>query len=144
MVPLTCVFLFMIYWEQSISIHSLSERNFEGSWYECPCILRFLNCASLTYFFVRLLFFLLLYIIFRYGHFTFTAIVLNTNNFFKYPSQFLPICRSQLLASIIRSLNLVADGTQKKWHATFCNILEHCTIICTDLTFWHRNFTFKF
>jgi hypothetical protein len=71
--------------------------------------LRFLNCASLTYFFVRLLFFLLLYI------YTSTAVVLlNTSNFFKYPSQFLPICRSQFLASIIRGLDLEADGTQKK------------------------------
>jgi len=26
------------------------------------------------------------------------------------------------------------DGIQKKRHATFCNILEHCTIICSDLS----------
>ena len=61
-------------------------------WGQCPCILRCLNCASLTYFFVGLLFsfffsFFLFFFntvrLFSYGHFTFTTIAsLRTNYFF--------------------------------------------------------------
>jgi hypothetical protein len=105
----------VIYWKHSTSLHSLSERNFEGSWYVYPCIWRCLNCASPTHFFVRLSIFLLLYITFRHGQFTFTAIALiNTNYFFKYLLQFLPIRRSQLLASIIIGLGLVGGRWDTK------------------------------
>ena len=102
----------MNYWKQSISVHSLSERNSEGIWYVSPCILRCLNCDSLTYFFVGLLFFSFTV---HHIHFTFTVIaLLNTTISLNNHHNSCQSAEVSFLASIIRGLDLVGGRWDTK------------------------------